>query len=60
MYSFASDKVYESHWDREFGSGLYTAMPLHQFPWLSGIVVVPPDSHSLLTMAEVNCKKVNP
>ncbi|MFL0796625.1 MAG: hypothetical protein K6L73_03945 [Cellvibrionaceae bacterium] len=57
VWLYASGKVYESHWDREFSNGLYTAMPLNQFPWLSGIVVVPPDSHSLLKMAEVRCKK---
>lgn len=53
LYSYG--KVYESHWDREFNNGLYTAMQLSSFPWLSGIIVVPPDAHNLLLMSKVKC-----
>jgi len=55
VWLFSYGKVYESHWDKEYLDGLYTAMPLNQFPWLSGIVVVPPDAQSLLTMSKVKC-----
>jgi len=57
VWVFSYGKVYESHWDKEPGSGLYTAIPLPDFAWLSGIIVVPPDSNHLLTMSEVICKK---
>lgn len=53
IYSFG--KIYESHWDREAGSGLYTGVNLSKFAWLSGIVVVPPDSNHLLKMSKVVC-----
>lgn len=54
VYSFG--KVYESHWDKEAGSGLYTAVPMEDFIWLSGIVVIPKDSNHLLNMTPVLCK----
>ena len=53
LYSYG--KVYESHWEKDFNNGLYTAIPLNNFAWLSGIVVVPPDAHALLTMSKVKC-----
>lgn len=53
LYSYG--KVYESHWDKEAKEGLYTALPLTMFPWLSGVVIVPPDAHHMLTMAKVKC-----
>ncbi|ABD79972.1 hypothetical protein [Saccharophagus degradans] len=53
LYSYG--KVFESHWDREFSNGLYTSIPLNQFPWLSGVIITPPNSKSLLNIAEVKC-----
>ena len=53
LYSYG--KVYESHWEKESGDGLYTNMPLDQFPWLSGVVIVPPDSQHLLSISTVKC-----
>jgi hypothetical protein len=55
VWLYSKGKVYESHWEREFTNGLYTAMPLNTFPWLSGIVVVPPDSHHMLNISKVKC-----
>ena len=54
LYSYG--KVYESHWDKEPDTGLYTAVELNAFPWLSGIIVIPPDSHHLLPLSKVECK----
>lgn len=53
VYSYG--KVYESHWDKAFNSELYTAVPLNDFIWLSGIVVIPPDSHHLLNFGPLKC-----
>lgn len=53
IYSYG--KVFESHWDKEAGNGLYTAINLRDFAWLSGIVVIPPDSHHLLNITKVKC-----
>lgn len=55
VWIYSLGKVYESHWDREAGSGLYTGVDLTKFAWLSGIVVVPPDSLHLLKMSKVTC-----
>ena len=35
--------VFEVHWDR-IGEGLYETRPFYYFPWLSGLVLTPPDS----------------
>lgn len=56
VWLYSSGKVYESHWDKEPASGLYTAVDLNAFIWLSGIIVVPPDSHHLLPLSKVECK----
>ena len=53
LYSYG--KVFESHWDRTSGHGLYTEMELTKFPWLSGIIVVPPDQDHRLTISKVEC-----
>jgi len=56
VWLYSNGYVYESHWDREPSTGLYTSVPLGRFPWRSGIVVVPPDKHHLLSMSKVVCK----
>lgn len=53
IYSYGA--VYESHWEKAAGDGLYTRVPLNEFEWLSGIIVVPPDSHHLLNVSTVKC-----
>jgi len=55
VWLFSKGDVYESHWDREPAGNLYTTVPLEQFIWLSGIVVVPPGKKHLLTMSKVVC-----
>lgn len=44
---FSHGYVYEVHWDA-IGTSLYEKTPLNLFPWLSGIIIVPKDSVSLL------------
>jgi len=56
VWVFSYGKVFESHWSQEAGNGLYTAVKLSDFVWLSGVIVVPTDSSHLLTMSKVECK----
>lgn len=56
VWLYSKEFVYESHWEKEAGDGLYTKTQLKMFPWLSGIIVVPPDTHNLLTITSTNCK----
>ncbi|MCI5146156.1 MAG: hypothetical protein D3923_11660 [Candidatus Electrothrix sp. AR3] len=39
---FSQGKVYEVHWDA-IGVELYGARPLRVFPWLSNLIVIPPE-----------------
>lgn len=55
VWVYSLEKIYESHWDKEANDGLYTAVRLNEFEWLSGIIVVPPDSHHLLKVSTVKC-----
>lgn len=49
---FSKGNVYEVHWDK-IGSELYEASSLRTFPWLSGVIVVPPDQ---VTKIEASAK----
>ena len=55
VWLYSLEKIYESHWEKEANKGLYTAVKLNEFEWLSGIIVVPPDSHHLLNVSTVKC-----
>lgn len=44
---FSSGKVYEVHW-QGIGRDVYESHELNTFPWLSGMIIVPKDSVSLL------------
>jgi hypothetical protein len=54
LYSYGD--VYESHWENNANDGLYTAIPLRNFAWASGIIVIPPDSQPLLNVTKLNCR----
>jgi hypothetical protein len=56
VWLYSKEFVYESHWEKEATNGLYTKTQLKMFPWLSGVIVVPPDYHHLLTVTTTNCE----
>ena len=52
---FSKGNVYEVHWDG-IGDSLYQASPLKTYPWLSGVIVVPPDqAHVLSVSSRLKC-----
>lgn len=53
LYSYG--QVIESHWN-SIGNDLYSKKTFSEFPWLSGVIVIPPDYRYLLSkISEVKC-----
>jgi hypothetical protein len=51
---FTKGTIYEVHWDG-IGSTLYEKTPIEYYPWLSSIILVPPDGKSSIVLAALHC-----
>ncbi len=51
---FSKGDIYEVHWDA-VGADLYEKTAIENFPWLSSIIIVPPDGASAISLAALPC-----
>ncbi len=51
---YSEGYIYEVHWD-QIGSGLYEKTKLEDFPWLSGVIIVPPDAYKGIALSPLSC-----
>lgn len=53
MWLFSKGYVYEVHWDEV--PSLYEKKAIEDFPWLSNIIIVPPDGALTISVAACAC-----
>lgn len=51
---FSKGYIYEVHWDG-IGSNLYEKTTIENYPWLSSIIILPPDGVSAISLAALRC-----
>lgn len=51
---FSKGVIYEVHWDG-IGPNLYEKTHVEHYPWLSSVIIIPPDGVPLISVAALRC-----